>query len=152
MKTFKKIFFWTLLGFALIQFISTDKVNPPVDHKVNFVDAKKTPAKIQELLKGACYDCHSNETVYPKYAYIAPISWSVKSHINEGREHLNFSIWDTYNKDLKQSMLSKSIQTIQNKTMPMPGYIVYHKEANLSDAERALLIQYFDQMLKSQTY
>ncbi|BEV04886.1 heme-binding domain-containing protein [Chryseobacterium gambrini] len=152
MKTFKKIFFWTLLGFALIQFISTDKVNPPVDHKVNFVEAKKTPAKIQGLLKGACYDCHSNETVYPKYAYIAPISWSVKSHINEGREHLNFSIWDTYNKDLKQSMLSKSIQTIQNKTMPMPGYIVYHKEANLSDAERALLIQYFDQMLKSKTY
>ncbi|WBX99330.1 heme-binding domain-containing protein [Chryseobacterium gambrini] len=152
MKTFKKIFFWTLLGFALIQFISTDKVNPPVDHKVNFVDAKKTPSKIQGLLKGACYDCHSNETVYPKYAYIAPISWSVKSHINEGREHLNFSIWDTYNKDLKQSMLSKSIQTIQNKTMPMPGYIVYHKEANLSDAERALLIQYFDQMLKSKTY
>ncbi|MDN4014883.1 heme-binding domain-containing protein [Chryseobacterium gambrini] len=152
MKTFKKIFFWTLLGFALIQFISTDKVNPPVDHKVNFVDVKKTPAKIQGLLKGACYDCHSNETVYPKYAYIAPISWSVKSHINEGREHLNFSIWDTYNKDLKQSMLSKSIQTIQNKTMPMPGYIVYHKEANLSDAERALLIQYFDQMLKSKTY
>lgn len=152
MKTFKKIFFWTLLGFALIQFISTDKVNPPVDHKVNFVDVKKTPAKIQGLLKGACYDCHSNETVYPKYAYIAPISWSVKSHINEGREHLNFSIWDTYNKDLKQSMLSKSIQTIQNKTMPMPGYIVYHKEANLSDAERALLIQYFDQILKSKTY
>ena len=152
MKTFKKIFFWTLLGFALIQFISTDKVNPPVDHKVNFVDVKKTPAKIQGLLKGACYDCHSNETVYPKYAYIAPISWSVKSHINEGREHLNFSIWDTYNKDLKQSMLSKSIQTIQNKTMPMPGYIVYHKEANLSDAERALLIQYFDEMLKSKTY
>lgn len=152
MKTFKKILFWTLLGFALIQFISTDKVNPLVDHKVNFVDAKKTPAKIQGLLKGACYDCHSNETVYPKYAYIAPISWSVKSHINEGREHLNFSIWDTYNKDLKQSMLSKSIQTIRNKTMPMPGYIVYHKEANLSDAERALLIQYFDQMLKSKTY
>ncbi|WP_336690613.1 MULTISPECIES: heme-binding domain-containing protein [unclassified Chryseobacterium] len=152
MKTFKKILFWTLLGFALIQFISTDKVNPPVDHKVNFVDVKKTPAKIQGLLKGACYDCHSNETVYPKYAYIAPISWSVKSHINEGREHLNFSIWDTYNKDLKQSMLSKSIQTIRNKTMPMPGYIVYHKEANLSDAERALLIQYFDQMLKSKTY
>ncbi|MDN4030878.1 heme-binding domain-containing protein [Chryseobacterium gambrini] len=152
MKTFKKILFWTLLGFALIQFISTDKVNPPVAHKVNFVDAKKTPAKIQGLLKGACYDCHSNETVYPKYAYIAPISWSVKSHINEGREHLNFSIWDTYNKDLKQSMLSKSIQTIRNKTMPMPGYIVYHKEANLSDAERALLIQYFDQMLKSKTY
>jgi hypothetical protein len=48
MKTFKKIFFWTLLGFALIQFISTDKVNPPVDHKVNFVDAKKRLQKFRD--------------------------------------------------------------------------------------------------------
>ncbi|WP_042720723.1 heme-binding domain-containing protein, partial [Flavobacterium sp. B17] len=132
--------------------IPTDKVNKPVDHKVNFIDLKKTPQKVAQLIKGACYDCHSNETVYPKYAYVAPISWSVKSHVNEGREHLNFSVWGTYNKELKESMLDKSIQTIQNKTMPMPGYIVYHKEANLSDAERALLIQYFDEMLKSKTY
>ena len=49
-------------------------------------------------------------------------------------------------------MLTKSVQTIQNKTMPMPGYIVYHKEANLSEAERALLIQYFEEMLKTKTY
>lgn len=152
MKTFKKILFWGVVGFVLIQLIPTDKVNKPVDHKVNFIDLKKTPQKVAQLIKGACYDCHSNETVYPKYAYVAPISWSVKSHVNEGREHLNFSVWGTYNKELKESMLDKSIQTIQNKTMPMPGYIVYHKEANLSDAERALLIQYFDEMLKSKTY
>lgn len=124
----------------------------PVDSAKNFVDARKTPEKIATLLKNACYDCHSNETVYPKYAFIAPVSWSVKSHVNEGREHINFSIWETYNKDLKQNMLSKSIQTIQSKAMPMPGYIVYHKEANLSDAERALLIQYFEDMLKTKTY
>lgn len=152
MKTFKKILFWFLVGFALIQFIPTDKTNRPVDHKVNFVEVKRTPHKIAELIKGACYDCHSDETVYPGYAYVAPISWSVKSHINEGREHLNFSIWETYNQDLKKSMLEKSIQTIQNKTMPMPGYIVYHREANLSEAERMLLIQYFEEMLKSKAY
>lgn len=152
MKTFKKILFWTLVGFALIQFVPTDKVNKPVNHKVNFVDAKKTPEKIAGMIKSACYDCHSDETVYPKYAYIAPISWSVKSHINEGREHLNFSVWETYNKDLKENTLNKAIQTIQNKTMPMPGYIVYHKEANLSEAERKLLTQYFEEMLKSKTY
>jgi uncharacterized membrane protein len=152
MKTFKKILFWSLVGFALIQFIPTDKVNQPIDHKVNFVDAKKTPEKIRGLIKGACYDCHSNETVYPKYAYIAPISWSVKSHINEGREHLNFSIWDSYNKELKESMLSQVIETVHGKTMPLPGYIVYHKEANLSDAERTLLTKYFEEMLKSKTY
>lgn len=152
MKIAKKIIFWTLVAFALIQFFPIDRTNQPVDTKVNFVDARKSPEKVRTLLKNACYDCHSNETVYPKYAFIAPVSWSVKSHVNEGREHLNFSAWQTYNKDLKENMLTKSIQTIQNKTMPMPGYIVYHKEANLSEAERALLIQYFEEMLKNKTY
>ncbi|MDN5396150.1 MAG: heme-binding domain-containing protein [Chryseobacterium sp.] len=152
MKTVKKVLFWTLVVFALIQFIPIDKVNKPVDKAVNFVDAKKTPEKISGLIKGACYDCHSNETVYPKYANIAPISWSVKSHVNEGRERLNFSIWGTYNKELKESMLSKASQNIQNKLMPMPGYIVYHKEANLSDAERTLLVHYFEDMLKTKSY
>lgn len=152
MKRVKQIAFWSLVAFALIQFIPIDKVNKPIDHSINFVDSKKAPERIKGLLKGACYDCHSDETIYPKYAYIAPVSWSVKSHINEGREHLNFSIWETYNKDLKENMLSKSIQTIQGKTMPMPGYIVYHKEANLSEAERALLINYFQKILTSKTY
>jgi len=152
MKTAKKIIFWTLVAFALIQFFPIDRTNKPVDSAANFVDARKTPEKIRTLLKNACYDCHSDETVYPKYAFIAPVSWSVKSHVNEGREHLNFSTWETYNKDLKENMITKSIQTIQSKAMPMPGYIVYHKEANLSEAERALLVQYFEEMLKTKAY
>ncbi|UZT96097.1 heme-binding domain-containing protein [Chryseobacterium fluminis] len=152
MKTAKKIVFWCLVGFALMQFIPIDRVNKPIDHKVNFVEAKKTPEKIAGLIKRACYDCHSNETVYPKYAYIAPVSWSVKSHVNEGREHLNFSVWDTYGKELKENMLDRAVESIQNKMMPMPGYIVYHKEANLSSAERKLLANYFEDMLKSKTY
>ncbi|TZF93219.1 cytochrome C [Chryseobacterium panacisoli] len=152
MKMAKKIIFWILVGFALIQFFPIDRTNKPINSAANFVDARKTPEKIRTLLKNACYDCHSNETVYPKYAFIAPVSWSVKSHVNEGREHLNFSTWETYNKDLKENMITKSIQTIQSKAMPMPGYIVYHKEANLSEAERALLIQYFEEMLKTKTY
>ncbi|GEJ46604.1 MULTISPECIES: heme-binding domain-containing protein [unclassified Chryseobacterium] len=152
MKTAKKILFWTLVAFALIQFFPVDRVNKPVDPAVNFVDARKSPEKIRTLLKNACYDCHSNETVYPKYAFIAPVSWSVKSHVNEGREHLNFSVWGSYNKDLKKNMLTQAVQTIQNRTMPMPGYIVYHREANLSEAERALLIQYFEEILTAKTY
>jgi len=152
MQKFKKIFFWCLVGFAMIQFIPIDKVNKPVDKRKNFIEVKNTPAKISELIKNACYDCHSDETVYPKYAYIAPFSWSVKSHVNDGREHLNFSVWATYNDDLKRNMLTKSIQTIENKIMPMPAYIIYHKEANLTDAERTLLIKYFEEILASKTY
>ncbi|MGO4707765.1 heme-binding domain-containing protein [Chryseobacterium sp. 2TAF14] len=152
MQKFKKIFFWCLLGFALIQFIPVDKVNKPVDQTKNFVKVENTPPKAIALLKNACYDCHSDETVYPKYAYIAPFSWSVKSHVNDGRKHLNFSVWETYNKDLKQNMLKKSIQTIDNKVMPMPAYIIYHDEANLSKEERLILSNYFKAILDSKKY
>lgn len=152
MKTAKKIILWTLVTFALIQFFPIDRVNQPVDSKVNFVQMKQAPEKVSTLLKNACYDCHSNETVYPKYAYVAPISWSVKSHVNDGRQRLNFSVWGTYNKELKENMLDRSIEALKHKTMPLPGYIVYHDEAKLTEAERTLLIQYFEEMLKSKTY
>jgi len=149
MQKFKKIIFWCLVGFAIIQFIPVDKVNKPVDQSKNFVKVENAPPKVAALLKNACYDCHSDETVYPKYAYIAPFSWSVKSHVNDGREHLNFSVWESYNKDLKQNMLKNSIQTIENKVMPMPAYIVYHSEANLSKEDRLLLNNYFKGVLDS---
>jgi len=152
MQKFKKIVFWCLVGFAIIQFIPVDKVNKPVDQSKNFVKVENTPPKVAALLKNACYDCHSDETVYPKYAYIAPFSWSVKSHINDGREHLNFSVWRTYNKDLKQNMLKNSMQTIESKVMPMPAYIVYHQEANLSKDKRMLLNNYFKEILDSKKY
>ncbi|MBD8083619.1 heme-binding domain-containing protein [Chryseobacterium caseinilyticum] len=149
MKTAKKVFFWVLVGFALIQFIPVDKVNKPVDQKLNFVTTENTPAEVAVLIKNACYDCHSDETVYPKYAQIAPISWSIKSHVNDGRRHLNFSVWKSYNADLKKSMLEKSVQTIQNKTMPLPGYSVYHDEANLTAAQQKILTDYFESVLKA---
>lgn len=152
MKVFKKVVFWSLVFFALIQFFPTNKVNKPINKSINFIDVKKSPPKVAELLKNACYDCHSDETVYPKYAYIAPFSWSVKSHVNEGREHLNFSVWKTYNNDLKENMLKKSIQTLQNRTMPLPAYIIYHEKSNLSETERNLLINYFEEILASKNY
>ncbi|BAP33732.1 uncharacterized protein CHSO_4695 [Chryseobacterium sp. StRB126] len=152
MKTAKKIILWTLVTFALIQFFPIDRINQPVDSKVNFVQMKQAPEKVSTLLKNACYDCHSNETVYPKYAYVAPISWSVKSHVNDGRQRLNFSVWGTYNKELKENMLDRSIEALKHKTMPLPGYIVYHDKAKLTEAERTILIQYFEEMLKSKTY
>ena len=152
MKTFKKIVFWTLIVLALIQFIPVDRRKKPVDEKVNFVNVFKTPQNIQQILKKACYDCHSNETVYPKYAYVAPVSWSVQHHINEGREHLNFSEWGTFNKDLKKDMLQNSARSIKDYTMPFPGYIPQHPEANLNKAERVLLVNYFEDLLNSGNY
>lgn len=149
---FKKIVLWTVVGLVAIQLIPIDRTNPPVKKEQNFVDVFNTPPKIAIMLKNACYDCHSNETVYPNYAYVAPVSWSVKHHVNEGREHLNFSTWTTFNPYLKKGMLEHSVEQIKNRMMPLPGYIPYHDKANLSEADRKLLADYFQSILDSGKY
>lgn len=152
MKTFLNIIYWFLIVIALIQFIPVNRINKPVDKKVDFVHVFQTPRNVEQILRKACYDCHSNETVYPKYAYVAPISWTIKNHISEGREYLNFSEWGTFNKDLKKGMLENSARTVKDYSMPNGGYIAQHPEANLTKAERVLLVNYFEEILKSGNY
>ncbi len=152
MKKFLKIFAIVIVVFGLIQLIPIDRTNPPVNKAQNFVDVQKTPANISMVLKNACYDCHSNETKYPNYSYIAPISWSVKNHINEGRKRLNFSVWTTYSQELKVGMLKNTISTVTNRKMPIPGYMVYHEEANITEVERKLLENYFKKILEEKSY
>ena len=152
MKVFLNIIYWFLIVIALIQFIPVNRVNKPVDAKADFVKIYNTPKNVTQILKKACYDCHSNETVYPDYAYVAPISWSIKNHVDEGREHLNLSEWGNINKDLKKDMLENSVHSVKDYTMPMPGYISKHPEANLTKAERTLVANYFEQILKTKNY
>ena len=152
MKVFLNIIYWFLIVIALIQFIPVNRVNKPVDAKADFVKIYNTPKNVTQILKKACYDCHSNETVYPDYAYIAPISWSIKNHVDEGREHLNLSEWGNINKDLKKDMLENSVHSVKGYTMPMPGYISKHPEANLTKAERTLVVNYFENILKTKNY
>jgi len=152
MKIFSQIIYWFLIVIALIQFIPVNRTNKPVDPKADFVKIYNTPKNVTQILKKACYDCHSNETIYPDYAYVAPISWSIKHHVNEGREHLNLSEWGTFNKDLKKNMLEKSVHSVKDYTMPMPGYIAQHPNANLTKAERILVANYFENILKTKNY
>lgn len=149
MKKALKIFGWAVLLFALIQLIPIDRTNPPLEGKHNFVEVMNTPTEVRQLLKTSCYDCHSNETVYPSYAYVAPISWSVKHHINKGRRHLNFSEWGTYNRELKEGMLKNAIGDLEENRMPLAGYVAQHPEARLTKAQKKLLIDYFQKVLDS---
>lgn len=139
----KKIIFWIVVVFLGIQLIPVDRENKAVNKKDNFVDIYKTPENIKIILRNACYDCHSNETEYPNYSYIAPISWTIKDHINQGREHLNFSEWGSYNNDLKQNAIEKTITTVRDLQMPLPSYIGYHPKANLTTKQRKTLENYF---------
>lgn len=118
------------LLFVLIQFIPVDRTNPTVSQEVKW-DSAETRA----LAQRACFDCHSNETVWPWYSYVAPISLRVAEHVEHGREHLNFSAWDQSNEEFEE--IEKLIRQGQ---MPLWDYLLAHSEADLSDAEKEALI------------
>lgn len=148
----KKVLLWCLGIFVAIQLIPVDRTNKPVDGNKNLVTVLKPSVEVAQILKNACYDCHSNEVKYPKYAYIAPISWSIKHHINEGRERVNFSEWMNYNADQKKHILEEIIETVESKEMPLKGYLPMHPEANLTDVQRKILNDYFKDLQQSGKY
>lgn len=150
MRKAAKIFGIIIVLLGLIQLIPVDKTNQPVNAVENFVDINQSNQQVRHILRNACYDCHSNEVVYPDYAYVAPVSWMVKDHVNEGRSRLDFSKWGTYNLFQKQGMMEKSIASVEGYSMPLPSYISQHPKANLTKAEREILINHFRDVLKLQ--
>ena len=122
-----------LLSLVAIQFIPVGEgvSNPPVTQTVKW-DSPRT----EELARRACYDCHSNETSWPWYAHIAPISWLVAHDVAEGREHMNFSEWDR-----PQKHADEAAQKLEEVEMPLTSYTVLHPSARLKDAAREHLIE-----------
>jgi len=110
--------------------------NPPVVQ-----DAPWPDAATAELARGACYDCHSNETEWPVYSYVAPMSWLVRRDVENGREALNFSDWaeDTGEAD-------DAAEEIQGGSMPPRQYTRLHPAARLSDEEEARLVAALEEL------
>ncbi len=127
-----------------IQFIPIDKINPPIDESTNL----KASKEVLEILKRSCYDCHSNETTWPTYSSIAPISWQVAANVKNGRKALNFSNYSNIDKEIKTKRLERAIKTINNGLMPPPDYILLHKEAILSDEDKKIIVDWFKKELK----
>lgn len=127
----------------LIQFIRIDKTNPPIDPKMDFIATMNPPQAVKEKMKAACYDCHGHTTKYPWYTNIAPVSWWIKGHINNGRKHLNFSTWNDYPKGKQEHKIEESIEMLENKWMPLGTYTWLHPEAKMTDAERQSMVTYF---------
>jgi len=122
-----------IAGFVLAQFgrfiIPEFKLdNPPIEQTINW-DSPET----ERLWHTACADCHSNETVYPWYSYVAPVGWLVAHDTHEGREYLNVSVDGTVD-------LEEIIEKIEEGEMPLPIYTITHKDAILSDADQQALI------------
>lgn len=133
-----------LIGLLLvIQLFQIDKTNPPVRLEEDFIQIKQPPANVENILRTACYDCHSHETAYPWYTSVAPISWWIRHHIDEGREHLNFSTWAQYDADRQDHKLEECEEETREGEMPLDSYTWVHSEAQLTDQQRKELADWF---------
>ncbi len=123
------------IGFLAIQLVpyGRDHTNPPVTGE----PAWDTPAT-RDLAARACFDCHSNGTVWPWYANVAPISWRLQNHVDEGRTKLNFSEWGTGKQETEQIA-----RLTQEGEMPPWDYLLTHPEARLSSTETQALLDGF---------
>ncbi|QOP43418.1 cytochrome C [Sulfurimonas sediminis] len=129
----KKILLIAVGLFIIIQLIpyGRDHTNPPVIAQVKW-DSPKTKA----LFDRACADCHSNETKWPWYSNIAPISWSIYYHVAEGREHFNVSMWGVQ----KKNKGDEAAEEVEEGEMPLASYLIAHPEARLTKEEKQALI------------
>jgi hypothetical protein len=128
---------WTIatLGVAAvaIQFVPVDRTNPPVEGAVF------APAEVESVLRRACYDCHSNETNWPWYSHVAPISWLTAHDVHEGRDALNFSTWSALDRKAQLDAIGKSWEEVQDHDMPPWYYLPLHWNAHLSSEDRAVV-------------
>ena len=139
----KRIGIAFIVLFIVIQVFRINKTITPVNEQTDFMAVTQTNPEVATILKNACYDCHSNQPTYPWYTSIAPVSWWIKNHINEGSKHLNFSIWQTYTVKRKDHKLEECVEMIEEGEMPMNSYTWMHPEAKLTDAQKLLLIDWF---------
>ena len=127
-----KVFLWLLAVFVVIQFVpfGHDHSNPPTTKEPAW-DSPETRA----LVRRACFDCHSNETGWRFYSYVAPVSWLVARDVNQGRRHLNFSAWDH-----PQKHAEHVAEEVNNGEMPPWFYLPLHPSAKLTGAEKQALV------------
>ena len=138
-----KIFKWVLLAAVLIQLIPFGRthMNPPETKE----PAWNSP-ETRDLMHRACFDCHSNETVWPWYSNIAPVSWLVQRDVNGGRSHLNFSEWN-----LPQKRAKDVAEQVKEGEMPLWFYLPMHPAAKLTAAEKQALIDGVEKSLGPQS-
>lgn len=149
MKILKLTLLIILLVLVAIQFIPADKPEVSPTNENDLIYNNQLPENVAVLLKESCYDCHSNETIYPWYSYVAPVSWLVVRDIEVGREELNFSHWESQSKIDKAKQLDNIIDEVIDENMPMPIYTIMHSNAKLSKENRQVLAEWAESYAES---
>ncbi len=135
----KKILKWPALAlaalFVAIQFAGPEKTNLPVDTTRTIQANSQIPPEISAIIERACQDCHSHQTRWPLYSYVEPASWFLVDHVNDGRKHLNFSEWASYEPKRMRKKLQEMSEEVEKGAMPLKSYLLLHPDARLSQED-----------------
>ena len=135
-KILKRIFQILLIAFIAIQFIRPEKNKAAGISKNDISTIYPVPSHVQTILKTSCYDCHSNNTVYPWYAKVQPIAWWLADHIKDAKKDLNFSEFAAYSLRKQYHKLEEVDEMVKKGEMPFHYYLWIHKNANLSGEQK----------------
>lgn len=143
MKKLLIIFISAVILILVVQVIPVHRNELPIPGGKSFVNQFNFPNNVNRILERSCYDCHSNQTNYPWYGNIQPIALLLENHISEGKKKLNFDEFQDYGKRRLRTKYTEIVKQIEQDKMPITSYLWLHPEAQLSEAEKKLLIQYF---------
>ena len=125
-----------LVGLAVVIFVLLQLIpGYPLSNPAVVAEPSWDSPQTRELAKRACFDCHSNESVWPWYAHVAPVKWLVVNDAVEGRKAFNFSDWHVGDMSGQEAA-----EQIEEGEMPLPQYLLMHPEARLTSEEKQQLI------------
>lgn len=137
MSTIKKVAYSLLAIAVIMQFIRPTRNISEAGSQNEIAMKYDVPDEVHGILKQSCYDCHSNNTRYPWYANIQPVGWWLQSHVNEGKQHLNFSEFGTYPEKKAKHKFEEIEESMNTGWMPLESYLIMHANAKLSSDQSA---------------
>lgn len=142
MKAIRKILTGLLVILIIIQFVQPARNKSSEAMPYDISHTLTIPGNVQGILKKACYDCHSNNTVYPWYSFVQPMHWVLNNHIQSGKEELNFNEFGSYSLRRQRNKLRAVENNITDESMPLFSYTLLHRNAILSDKEKSVLLRW----------
>ncbi len=133
-----------LILFIGVQFIPKDNNRQLHISKYDIRSLYIIPDNTLKILEKSCFDCHSNNTDYPWYSKIQPVRYFLDNHIREGKNMLNFSEFGNYSERRKRNKIRSIISQIQEGKMPISTYTIIHREADLSNQDKKIIIDWFN--------
>lgn len=138
-KILKRFFQLLLLALIVIQFFRPAKNKSEGISKNDITTLYPVPKEVRDILKTSCFDCHSNNTVYPWYAEVQPVAWWLNSHIKDGKKDLNFSEFAGYRIRRQYKKLEEINDLVKKDEMPLDSYLWIHKYAKLNEQQKLIL-------------